>query len=390
MGRRRAVSRAREAAAAGGLMGVDDTLDQLRRAIKSERLIPVIGDTIRLGHIFDLERGSDGESDAGEPASPEARVVRRGVVEDLASWWAEDIGYPLTDNGQLARVAQFRSIQLKNETLAKEDYLTFLKRELLALAEEAAEVDNDSESLKLVAKLRNDHTMSFADIVKELDYPHFEENSSDPLWVLSRLPIKIYLTTGYYDFIERALVAAGKKPVSRLCFWNMKQESVAPEHRPDPDYEPDVQHPVVYHLLGMERYPESLVLTEDDYLSFLWHFSRDKPGDSGDRFVPPYLEAELKTSTLLLLGYRLEDWDLRVLFHGLLNPDREASSPLRPSVAIQIDPKDQPLVRADNVPAAEKYLNAYFEKANFTLKCQDSDVFVTDLWRAWQEWEQEG
>ena len=37
----------------------------------------------------------------------------------------------------------------------------------------------------------------------------------------------------------------------------------------DPEYKPDKDNPLVYHLFGRLDIPESLVLTEDDYFDFL-------------------------------------------------------------------------------------------------------------------------
>lgn len=376
----------------------DSIFEQLCRAIHRGELIPVIGDTIRTAHIFDVNLdedlgvtgGSANGFDDGEvdEVDVEEELLELNVMEELAYRWAEDVGYPLNDRYRMARVAQFRVLDRENAIVAKEDYLNFLKRTLLDVAAEVARIENDPEGVELVAQLRREYTMSFADIVDELDYPLFPRGKEDPLRILARLPLKIYLTTGYFDFIERALIAEGKKPRSRLCFWNVQPENVEAEHRFDTRYEPDVANPVVYHLLGMEQYPASLVLSEDDFLDFLWQLAQDLPGDSGNRIIPPYLEAELNVSSLLLLGYRLEDWDFRVLFRGLLNSNRQAASGRGVSVAIQLDPEEQPLV--NDVVKAKLYLSNYFRKASFRMKIGDSDEFVSELWQEWQRWTQGG
>ena len=38
---------------------------------------------------------------------------------------------------------------------------------------------------------------------------------------------------------------------------------------PDPLYEPTPEAPLVFHLFGLERFPETLVLSIDDYLDVL-------------------------------------------------------------------------------------------------------------------------
>jgi hypothetical protein len=57
----------------------------------------------------------------------------------------------------------------------------------------------------------------------------------------------------------------------------------------------------------------SLVLTEDDHLDYLARISHDQ-----EIFLPASVNALLAKNTLLFLGYRLEDLDLKVILRGLL------------------------------------------------------------------------
>lgn len=383
---------------------VDTFFSRRCEAIYKGKFIPIVGDAIRIAHIFDVneneslgfdleEYDDDNLSTAGNSQSPSDDVIdfnKLNVIEELAYHWgqSEKVNYPLTDGFRIARVAQFHSLVEDNSTSAKGDYLSFLKQMLLGTALAIEESEGDQEEIAFIHQLRLERSLSFSDIVAELDFPRFANGTEDPLRILARLPLKIYLTTSYHNFIERELEAAGKQPHSRLCFWNMKPDEVAPEHRPDPNYLPDKDQPVVYHLLGLEQYPKSMVLSEDDYLDLLWALARDAPGfsHSGERIIPPYLEAELKSSSLLLLGYRLADWDLRVLFRGLLKADTGVSSNRPASTAIQINLKDQPLVQ--NEKQAELYLERYFRQAFLDVRFGDSDEFVQQLWREWQQWSQ--
>ena len=126
-----------------------------------------------------------------------------------------------------------------------------------------------------------------------------------------------------------------------------------------------------------------MVLSEDDYLDLLWALARDELGESnsGERILPPYLQGELNSSSLLLMGYRLQDWDLRVLFRGLL---KTRKGDLPQSTAIQIDIKDQPLV--ENEEQAKLYLERYFKKASLDVRFSESDDFVQQLWKEWEQW----
>lgn len=314
---------------------VDKFFEQRCRAIKNEQLIPIIGDAIRISHIFDVNRdddlGDEGylhdqedwenneesedifyadadrydllyEDDEIEdffldedfPDDPydDIDFEDLSVTEGLAHKWASRVEYPMADRFRIARVAQFHKLDEDNPVTAKENYLSFLKERLIKIAYQSAKREGDIEELAFIRHLYDEYDFSFSDIVTELDYPIFAKDHPDPLSLLARLPLKIYITTSYYNFIERELEAAGKHPKSRMCFWNGRPQNLAKEHEPEPSYIPNANNPVVYHLFGMEQYPESLVLTEDDYLDFLWAMARDLPGarHSGKSILPPYFE----------------------------------------------------------------------------------------------------
>lgn len=54
----------------------------------------------------------------------------------------------------------------------------------------------------------------------------------------------------------------------------------------------------------------SFVVTEDDYIDYLAHLDLSKP-------LPKMLEAKMKYSSFLFLGYSLADWNLRVILHRI-------------------------------------------------------------------------
>ncbi|MDT8307302.1 MAG: SIR2 family protein [Anaerolineae bacterium] len=144
----------------------------------------------------------------------------------------------------------------------------------------------------------------------------------------------------------------------------------------DRNYEPTAEEPLVYHLHGMESVPASLVLTEDDYLDFLVKVSWD------NTVIPPRIGEALADSSLLLLGYGLQDWDFRVLFRGLIN--RKRSSRRLLSVAIQLSLEHEP-AEIRSMDEAEEYLEKYFDKANFKIYWGQSEEFTGELWANWNE-----
>ena len=85
-----------------------------------------------------------------------------------------------------------------------------------------------------------------------------------------------------------------------------------------------------------------------------------------------------------MLGYRLPEWDFRVLFRGVIPLYIE--QPRYKSLAIQLEPSQQNGIA--DVGKAEKYLTTYFDKAKFGVVWQDVFNFVGELWNRWDQWRQ--
>ena len=139
------------------------------------------------------------------------QVVNASVFggDDVVQAWADEINYPLADNDNLTRVAQFLSVTMQDPTRAKSRYLHFLEQSLLDQAK--TEPDADQSFLgDLGRELRG---LTFSQLaIDRLHCPDFSEAPDNPLSILATLDIPVYLTTGYHHFIESALRAAAKSP----------------------------------------------------------------------------------------------------------------------------------------------------------------------------------
>jgi hypothetical protein len=352
--------------------GQDSYWTELNLRIRSGEVIPIISNSVRNDRIFDFDYNHE-----FGPADGDIDARRLTVDEELAEEWSEEIGYPMTNRHLLARVAVYNRIKSDDDQQAKRKYLRFLKEYLLDIAEEDEDVSD------LVDELRSQvDILSFSAIASQMDRPQYKDvRTEDPLRLLARLPLAVYVTTSYYDFLERALQAEGRTPHTQISFLFGEPRDVAPGHRPDPDIVPSPEEPLVYHLHGFERYPESLVLSEDDYLDFLARVSEES-GDSSAPFIPLYLSAALAESSLILLGYSLHDWDFRVLFRGMITPKHGALRKF--SLAIQLDPVEQGGII--NAGEARNYLKKYFEPIKFRVEWNNVDDFIKQMYQIWNEW----
>jgi hypothetical protein len=293
--------------------------------------------------------------------------------ENIAQTWADRIGYPLADGDNLTRVAQFLSVTQQDLSRAKASYLQFLKRSLfdLARAEPGAQ---ESFLSQVQTELRG---LTFSQLALErLRRPDFKTDRNDPLSLLAALDIPVYLTTSPHHFMEAALTSINKTPRTELYCWREGlEDNIPPDYRTDLDFEPTVGSPLVYHLLGLDDYPDSLVLTEDDYLEFLVNVTRDFTKAD---IIPSSVRTALSNWLLVLLGYDLHAWDLRVLLQGLIKgiPRR------RRSFAIQVIPSEANRIK--NIEQFQTYLREYFDQAKFDVYWGNAQEFMQTLWEKWE------
>lgn len=251
---------------------------------------------------------------------------------DVAHQWASRHGYPLADDHDLAHVAQFLGVHQGDAMFPKEQLC-----------------------------------LEFAG----LEPPDFAREG-EAHGVLASLPLPVYITTNYDDFMVQALRSHGKDPRREVCRWNA---SPALRHEPraiDDAFVPTQANPLVFHLHGHLRLPESIVLTEDDYLDFLVAISRD------ENLLPHQIQRALAGSSLLFVGYRLADWDFRVLHRGLVMAGEQSLRRL--SVTVQLPSSD----------AARQYLDKYFDAMNVRVYWGNAEEFTEELFARWIDFDQHG
>lgn len=354
---------------------VIDNLDYLMPFLETGRVIPFLSNSFRLEEIFRDDR----ELSAMLAKPPEHFDEVRTFDQQLTKKWAEKIDYPMSDSHNLARVAQYRQVVSGFPEGARREYIRYLTDRLLEINE------NDDEYKDIVARLRKrSQALLFSEVVQQLDYPRFPEGVEDPLRLLARLPLKIFVTTGYSDFLERALIAEDKTPRTQLCFCRVGKSHIRAEHLPDRDFKPTATNPAVVHLYGLEDYTNTLILSEDDYMNFLMNAVEEI--NSQDYF-PSYLRGALPESSLILLGYHMQDWDFRTLFRfgSRVRKIEAVDDEITPSIAIQFKPS---LERKEIEARSLQYLEKYFAKRNFRVMWTGAEEFVYELWETWNRYTQ--
>ncbi len=259
---------------------------------------------------------------------------------EIARRWAKSNKYPLADADNLPAVAQF---------LAVDRDPAYPKDEIVRLFE-------------------------------GVEPPPFDRDD-EPHGVLAELPLPVYITTNYDDFMVQALKKRDKDPKREICRWNVLVRDEPSIFESQPGFQPTTANPVVFHLHGHSGITESLVLTEDDYLDFLVNLSKDSD------LLEPRIQRALTGTSLLFIGYSLADWDFKVIFRGLVKGME--GSLRRMSVSVQLLP---PATEEDAPPEAQEekqervrsYLDQYFGGMDVRVYWGTAREFAAELRRRWR------
>jgi len=240
------------------------------------------------------------------------------AAAEMSSRWAGMYNYPFPDHYDLPRVMQYISISDGDAIFVKE---------------------------KVCEDFATRGQPSFAD-------------SSEPHSLLAGFPVRVFITTNYDGFLTKALTLAGKSPKTISCPWYLPASADFDKFFARvPSTPPPPQEPLVFHLHGSLTNPKSLVLTEGDYLEFLANIAVSRTGD-GTQLVPSIVLSAMTDYPLLFIGYSLQDWTFRVLFHGLLRAQSEVLR--RRSVSVQLPPPvNGTIMEAER--RAREYMTRYLE-----------------------------
>ncbi|MGZ3337415.1 MAG: SIR2 family NAD-dependent protein deacylase [Isosphaeraceae bacterium] len=251
---------------------------------------------------------------------------------EIAREWAQRFHYPMSDTGDLVRVSQFLAVQ----------YDLSYPKELV------------------LEELGSGNPPDF----RAADEPHA---------VLADLPLKIYLTTNYDDFMVKALASRWRDPKREFCRWNELIREQPTLFEKEPGYEPTVARPLVYYLHGHTD-PNSVVLTEDDYLTFLAAMQDPK-------LLPDQVRQPIAGSSLLFIGYRMADWNIRVLLQGLRRLGQGLGGKGNLSVMVLVPPEGP----EGTQQKTQEYLDRYYAAIDLRVYWGTARQFCGELATRWKQ-----
>lgn len=246
---------------------------------------------------------------------------------EIAREWAQEHHYPLGDTEDLAQIAQFLSLVEFDAGYVKESVFE-------SWFEDAARTD-----FQTISSL---HT------------------------ALAKLPLPMYVSACYDDFMFSALKQQRKQPV-RLLYdedCNVSNNDITAER------------PLLYHLYGHYENPTGAIMTEDDYLDYLVKIARK------DIVFPPPVERRITTTTLLFVGFDVSHWNFRVLFR-ILSSYLERNTSIT-HIAVQVAPTASGS-SDDNAKRIHEYLKRYFERLKIHVYVGETSDFIDELTNQWDK-----
>jgi hypothetical protein len=279
--------------------------------------------------------------------------------EELAHQLAEKFSYPFPDHANLPRVTQFIGT-IDNRRLRKQLLSVLVEQFRKRMGLPAPQFGMPPKTLSQVIQA--------ADWAKtSLDLFETEVHHQ-----LADLDLPLYITTNIDNFMTLALQSKTDKGRREVIPWRdpaIQRRDLNPAAAPD--------DPVVLHLFGTDEDLLSMVITEDDYLDYLARISHDH-----EYFLPVSVNERLASTTLLFLGYRLEDLDLKIIMRGLLTHlDLQRWNMLHVAVQLESSQLDK---------GTEKevidYFQKYFSESRIDIYWGSTLQFVSDLSARWKDY----
>lgn len=282
-----------------------------------------------------------------------------GSSHEIARRWADTYRYPMEphERENLPQVAQYLAVN-QDPQFPRDELLEYLRLELLR--RHSADLPADAQQAKLY-----DLFVTLSGIQRAKGVP-------DIYAILAAQPFPIYITAAPDNLLSEALRAVGRDPQVEICRWNEDIEALPSiyDANREPNYQPTAVRPLVYHLFGTINEPDSLVLTEDDYFDFLIGVSLNKD------LIPIAVRRAFADTTLLFLGFRLDDWSFRVLFRSIMQQEGSGRRKKYTHVAGQILPEEGKFIEPER---ARRYLESYFGDADISIFWGSVEDFTREL-----------
>jgi CHAT domain/SIR2-like domain len=190
--------------------------------------------------------------------------------------------------------------------------------------------------------------------------------AKEPHNLIAKMPFRAYITTNPDGILEEAL-----RENKNLSVWRSGRNCLDRDIKLAPGL-PTKLDPLLAYVYGSFQEPSQLVLTEDDYFKYLYDMATDR------RTNISQLNNIYIGSALVLLGFRLHEWDFRVFFRRLKQISGWERHEDFSHVAVQIDPSSAGgSASSDQV---RRYLGDFIHSSKIRIFEGSVDDFVRTLY----------
>jgi hypothetical protein len=276
----------------------------------------------------------------------------QNLRQSITDYWVNKYSYPNLVK-ELPQVAQYLAIK-QDYNFPRDKLNDFINTELYKLYGD---------------KLPNN--ISLTELIDKSGEIYCKTNPINPFTILANLPLPLFITTMPFNILDKSLIKVGKKPELELCRWN---EDIAyysqSIYENEPNYRPTIERPLIYQLFGNLQEPDLMVLTEDDYFDFLIGVTSNK------ELIPNVVRRRLVDSSLIFLGFKLQDWDFRIMFRSIINREGRSRRKNYAHIAVQIEPNEEDSLEPERT---RQYLENYFESADINIFWGSVEDFIVEL-----------
>ncbi len=360
---------------------IDRAMSLARGEVRSrdDYWMPVLFMRLRNGRIW-YEPGFDTSKDEFEHWDSICRFIRRGdcvpilgpdVAEHilgstraLAAELAESTNFPLdsapgsSDRFDLAKVAQYMMTQHSLEYVQSK-----------VIDQTFVQLEKTGE--RLLNRSVADEPNLLDAIVEEL-MKQDDPQKTDPLKLIASLNAKVFVNAASDSLLERFIaktpVFGGlKQPVALASEW--RDETLDYRNEAEAFSEATIERPYIYYLFGNTQKESTWVLTQDDFFDYLIRTTRYQ-------LMPPAVGDALVSSSLLFLGFPLDDWKFRIMFRLILAKGGRKLLESYNHVGVQVDPAETTIA---NARRAKKYLERYFYNSRIDIYWGSAADFLREL-----------
>ncbi|WP_434442799.1 CHAT domain-containing protein [Lentzea sp. E54] len=364
---------------------VDRAMAKARTAVRERRdwWAPVLFSRLRSGRAYLDEAFTAPPNDIWEDfsalmeAGQVTPVLGPGLTDgilgsraEIAQRWVNRWQMPIVAHGRgnLAQVAQYLRVLGRAPTTVRTYLRKYLMSDIMERVEVAREGDPfhdlPAEALRGVDPLP---------ALMEVGKRRWAANENDPYRIAAALPVPVFFTTGWTDLLQAAMRARGKTPRTLVFPWYPRAGWKDVEGADVFDWEPPTEDsPWIMQLFGRLDQPDSLVLTEDDYFTWLGRWIENRPVLS--EHLSEFSSALIENS-LLFVGYQLRDWDFQVVFRGIQSFGGADLLLQRQHIGVQLMPE----VDVIEPEAARRYLKSYLKNSNVEIFWNDAESFLAEL-----------